>query len=56
MDERLNIYEEKMNKTMNNLAEEYGGIRDKKSGFCLAFRRSGIYGDCRQIKQITDRR
>ena len=27
MDERLNIYEEKMNKTMNNLSEEYGGIR-----------------------------
>ena len=27
MDERLNTYEEKMKKTMNNLAEEYGSIR-----------------------------
>ena len=27
MDQRLAVFDEKMGKTMNNLAEEFGGIR-----------------------------
>lgn len=36
MDQRLAVFDEKMGKTMNNLAEEFGGIRaDAPIRMCL---------------------
>ena len=53
MDERLNIYEEKMKKTMNNLAEEYGGIRAGRANpHVLDKLRVDYYGTPTPIQQV----
>lgn len=55
MDERLNIYEEKMNKTMNNLAEEYGGIRAGRANpHVLDKLRVDYYGTPTPIQQVAN--
>ena len=55
MDERLNIYEEKMNKTMNNLSEEYGGIRAGRANpHVLDKLRVDYYGTPTPIQQVAN--
>lgn len=55
MDERLNIYEEKMQKTMNNLAEEYGGIRAGRANpHVLDKLRVDYYGTPTPIQQVAN--
>ena len=55
MDERLNIYEEKMKKTMNNLAEEYGGIRAGRANpHVLDKLRVDYYGTPTPIQQVAN--
>ena len=55
MDERLNIYEEKMQKTMNNLAEEYGGIRAGRANpHVLDKLRVDYYGTQTKIQQVAN--
>ena len=53
MDERLSIYEEKMKKTMNNLAEEYGGIRAGRANpHVLDKLRVDYYGTPTPLQQV----
>jgi ribosome recycling factor len=55
MDERLNIYEEKMQKTMNNLSEEYGGIRAGRANpHVLDKLRVDYYGTPTPIQQVAN--
>ena len=55
MDERLSIYEEKMKKTMNNLAEEYGGIRAGRANpHVLDKLRVDYYGTPTPIQQVAN--
>lgn len=55
MDERLNIYEEKMKKTMNNLSEEYGGIRAGRANpHVLDKLRVDYYGTPTPIQQVAN--
>ena len=55
MDERLNIYEEKMKKTMNNLSEEYGGIRAGRANPHLLDKlRVDYYGTPTPIQQVAN--
>lgn len=55
MDERLKIYEEKMQKTMNNLNEEYGGIRAGRANpHVLDKLRVDYYGTPTPIQQVAN--
>lgn len=55
MDERLNTYEGKMQKTMNNLAEEYGGIRAGRANpHVLDKLRVDYYGTPTPIQQVAN--
>jgi ribosome recycling factor len=55
MDERLNIYEEKMQKTLNNLSEEYGGIRAGRANpHVLDKLRVDYYGTPTPIQQVAN--
>ncbi len=55
MDERLQVYEDKMNKTMNNLAEEYGGIRAGRANpHVLDKLRVDYYGTPTPIQQVAN--
>ena len=55
MDERLNIYEEKMKKTMNKLSEEYGGIRAGRANpHVLDKLRVDYYGTPTPIQQVAN--
>ena len=55
MDERLNIYEEKMKKTMSNLSEEYGGIRAGRANpHVLDKLRVDYYGTPTPIQQVAN--
>ncbi|MGN0344838.1 MAG: ribosome recycling factor [Lachnospiraceae bacterium] len=55
MDERLNTYEEKMKKTMNNLAEEYGSIRAGRANpHVLDKLRVDYYGTPTPIQQVAN--
>lgn len=55
MDERLQVYEAKMNKTMNNLAEEYGGIRAGRANpHVLDKLRVDYYGTPTPIQQVAN--
>lgn len=55
MDERLNIYEEKMQKTMNNLSEEYGSIRAGRANpHVLDKLRVDYYGTPTPIQQVAN--
>lgn len=55
MDERLKVYEEKMQKTMNNLGEEYGGIRAGRANpHVLDKLRVDYYGTPTPIQQVAN--
>ena len=55
MDERLNIYEEKMQKTMSNLSEEYGGIcAGRANPHVLDKLRVDYYGTPTPIQQVAN--
>ena len=55
MDERLSIYEDKMNKTMNNLSEEFGGIRAGRANpHVLDKLRVDYYGTPTPIQQVAN--
>jgi ribosome recycling factor len=55
MDERLNLYEEKMQKTLNNLSEEYGGIRAGRANpHVLDKLRVDYYGTPTPIQQVAN--
>ena len=55
MDERLQVYEDKMKKTMNNLCEEYGGIRAGRANpHVLDKLRVDYYGTPTPIQQVAN--
>ncbi len=55
MDERLQVYEDKMKKTMNNLGEEYGGIRAGRANpHVLDKLRVDYYGTPTPIQQVAN--
>lgn len=55
MDERLNIYENKMQKTMNNLNDEYNGIRAGRANPHLLDKlRVDYYGTPTPIQQVAN--
>lgn len=55
MDDRLTIYEDKMKKTLNNLAEEYGGIRAGRANpHVLDKLRVDYYGTPTPIQQVAN--
>ena len=55
MDERLSIYDEKMSKTMNNLSEEFGGIRAGRANpHVLDKLRVDYYGTPTPIQQVAN--
>lgn len=55
MDERLNVYEDKMQKTMNNLGDEYNGIRAGRANpHVLDKLRVDYYGTPTPIQQVAN--
>ena len=55
MDERLQVYEDKMSKTMHNLGEEYGGIRAGRANpHVLDKLRVDYYGTPTPIQQVAN--
>ena len=55
MDDRLKVYEEKMQKTMNNLSEEYNGIRAGRANpHVLDKLRVDYYGTPTPIQQVAN--
>ena len=55
MDERLVQYDEKMGKTMNNLAEEFGGIRAGRANpHVLDKIRVDYYGTPTALQQVAN--
>jgi ribosome recycling factor len=55
MDERLTQYDEKMQKTMNNLAEEFGGIRAGRANpHVLDKIRVDYYGTPSPLQQVAN--
>lgn len=55
MDQRLAVFEEKMGKTMNNLAEEFGGIRAGRANpHVLDKLRVDYYGTPTAIQQVAN--
>ena len=55
MDERLAVFDEKMGKTMNNLAEEFGGIRAGRANpHVLDKLRVDYYGTPTAIQQVAN--
>ena len=55
MDERLAIYDEKMQKSINNLNEEFGGIRAGRANpHVLDKLRVGYYGTPTPIQQVAN--
>ena len=54
MDQRLAVFDEKMGKTMNNLAEEFGGIRAGRANpHVLDKLRVDYYGTPTAIQQCS---
>ena len=55
MDQRLAVFDEKMGKTMNNLAEEFGGIRAGRANpHVLDKLRVDYYGTPTAIQQVAN--
>lgn len=55
MDQRLAVFDEKMGKTMNNLAEEFGGIRaGRANSHVLDKLRVDYYGTPTAIQQVAN--
>ncbi len=55
MDDRLNVYEDKMQKTMNNLNDEYNGIRAGRANPHLLDKlRVDYYGTPTPIQQVAN--
>lgn len=55
MDQRLAVFDEKMGKTMNNLAEEFGGIRAGRANpHVLDELRVDYYGTPTAIQQVAN--
>ena len=55
MDQRLEVFDEKMDKTMNNLAEEFGGIRAGRANpHVLDKLRVDYYGTPTAIQQVAN--
>ena len=55
MDQRLAVFDEKMGKTMNNLAEEFGGIRAGRANpHVLDKLRVAYYGTPTAIQQVAN--
>lgn len=55
MDQRLSVFDEKMGKTMNNLAEEFGGIRAGRANpHVLDKLRVDYYGTPTAIQQVAN--
>ena len=55
MDQRLAVFDEKMGKTMNNLAEEFGGIRAGRANpHVLDKLRVDYYGTLTAIQQVAN--
>ena len=55
MDQRLAVFDEKMGKTMNNLAEEFGGIRGGRANpHVLDKLRVDYYGTPTAIQQVAN--
>ena len=55
MDQRLAVFDEKMGKTMNNLAEEFGGIRAGRANpHVLDTLRVDYYGTPTAIQQVAN--
>ena len=55
MDQRLAVFDEKMGKTMNNLAEEFGGIRAGRANpHVLDKLRGDYYGTPTAIQQVAN--
>lgn len=55
MDQRLAVFDEKMDKTMNNLAEEFGGIRAGRANpHVLDKLRVDYYGTPTAIQQVAN--
>ena len=55
MDQRLAVFDEKMGKTMNNLAEEFGGIRaGRANAHVLDKLRVEYYGTPTAIQQVAN--
>lgn len=55
MDQRLAVFDEKMGKTMNNLAEEFGGIRAGRANpHVLDKLRADYYGTPTAIQQVAN--
>ena len=55
MDQRLAVFDEKMGKTMNNLAEEFGGIRAGRANpHVLDKLRVDYYGTPTTIQQVAN--
>ena len=55
MDQRLAVFDEKMGKTMNNLAEEFGGIRAGRANpHVLDQLRVDYYGTPTAIQQVAN--
>ncbi len=55
MDDRLNVYEDKMQKTMNNLNDEYNGIRAGRANPHLLDKlRVDYYGTPTPVQQVAN--
>ena len=55
MDQRLAVFDEKMGKTMNNLAEEFGGIRAGRANLHVLDKlRVDYYGTPTAIQQVAN--